>query len=143
VKGESVGDECREVEPPPAQVRGRHRWAFRRIVARNRGLELAYRLIVAVIGFAIIITGFALIPLPGPGWLIVFGGLAVLSSEFEWAERLLNYAREKVRGWTDWVTRQSLAVRALIGLVGLAFVAAAITAFVKLEGVPSWVPGIG
>ncbi len=119
------------------------RFGLRRFVARNRGLEVAYRVVVAILGFAIIIGGLALIPLPGPGWLIVFAGLALLATEFEWAERLLRYARSKVRGWTEWATHQSLVVRALIGLVGLAFVAGAVTAYVKVVGLPSWLPGIG
>jgi uncharacterized protein (TIGR02611 family) len=119
------------------------RYGFRRLVARNRGLELAYRIGVGILGFAIIVTGLALIPLPGPGWLIVFGGLAVLSTEFVWAERLLHFARRKVHGWTEWVLHQPLAVRALIGLVGLAFVVGAVLAYDELVGVPSWVPVIG
>jgi uncharacterized protein (TIGR02611 family) len=119
------------------------RFGLRRFVARNRGLEIAYRVVVAIIGFAIIVTGLALIPLPGPGWLIVFGGLAVLSTEFVWAERLLHFARSKVRGWTEWVLRQSLALRALIGLVGLAFVAGAIAIYAELVGLPAWLPLIG
>jgi uncharacterized protein (TIGR02611 family) len=119
------------------------RFGLRRLVARNRGLEVAYRLVVAALGFAIIITGLALIPLPGPGWLIVFAGLALLATEFEWAERLLHFARAKVHRWTDWARHQPLVVRALIGVVGLAFVAGAITVFVRVVGVPSWVPVIG
>jgi uncharacterized protein (TIGR02611 family) len=119
------------------------RYGFRRLVARNRGLELAYRIGVGILGFAIIVTGLALIPLPGPGWLIVFGGLAVLSTEFVWAERLLHFARRKVQGWTEWVLHQPLVVRALIGLVGLAFVVGAVILYDEVVGVPSWVPVIG
>ena len=119
------------------------RYGLRRFVARNRGLEVAYRVVVAIIGFAIIVTGLALIPLPGPGWLIVFAGLAVLSTEFAWAERLLHYARRKVHGWTEWVIHQRLAVRAMIGLVGLAFVAGAVTLYAVVVGVPAWMPLIG
>ena len=116
------------------------RFGLRRFVARNRGLEVAYRAVIGLIGFAIIITGLVLIPLPGPGWLIVFGGLAVLSTEFAWAERLLHFAREKVQGWTEWVLRQPLAIRALIGLVGLVFVAAAIVIYAEVFGLPGWLP---
>ncbi len=32
--------------------------------------------------------GVRLVPLPGPGWLIVFLGLAILGTEFAWARRL-------------------------------------------------------
>jgi uncharacterized protein (TIGR02611 family) len=119
------------------------RYGLRRFVARNRGLEVAYRVVVAITGFAIIVTGLALIPLPGPGWLIVFGGLAVLSTEFAWAERLLRFARTQVHGWTEWVLRQSLAVRALIGLVGLAFVAGVLAIYAAVVGLPAWLPLIG
>jgi len=119
------------------------RFGLRRFVARNRGLEVAYRVVVAVLGFAIIATGLALIPLPGPGWLIVFAGLALLATEFAWAERLLRFARGKVYGWTEWATHQSLVVRGLIGLVGLAFVGGAVSVYVKVVGLPSWLPGIG
>jgi len=138
-----VGDERHDIDGSPPTDSGAVRFGLRRLVARNRGLEVGYRILVALVGFAIVITGLALIPLPGPGWLIVFGGLAVLSTEFVWAERLLNFARGKVRGWTEWVTGQSLAVRSLISLLGLAVVAAAVTVYVKVEGIPSWVPGIG
>lgn len=143
-KGAGVGgDEPDGEDHSTALDEAATRFGLRRFVARNRGLEVAYRIAVAIIGFAIIVTGLALIPLPGPGWLIVFAGLAVLSTEFVWAERLLHYARTKVQGWTDWVIRQPLAVRALIGLVGLVFVVGAVAAYDRLVGFPSWVPVLG
>jgi uncharacterized protein (TIGR02611 family) len=52
---------------------------------------------VTVVGFALILAGIVLIPLPGPGWLIVFAGLAVLATEYAWAERALNAARTKAK----------------------------------------------
>jgi uncharacterized protein (TIGR02611 family) len=116
---------------------------FRAFLRRHRGLDVAYRALVALVGFAIIVAGIVLIPLPGPGWLIVFAGLAVLATEFVWAERLLHFARDKVRSWTMWVTRQSLLVRALIGLLGLALVAGAVWGYLKVQGVPGWLPAIG
>lgn len=119
------------------------RHPFRAFFARNRGLDLSYRIIIGLVGVAIVAGGLALIPLPGPGWLIVFAGLAVLATEFAWAGRLLDFARAKVRAWTDWATHQSLAVRLLVGLTGLALVAGLVWAFVVTQGVPGWVPVIG
>jgi uncharacterized protein (TIGR02611 family) len=116
------------------------RHPFRQFFARHRTLDLTYRIVVAAIGSAVVIGGIALIPLPGPGWLIVFGGLAILATEFEWAGRLLDFARRKVRGWTHWVGRQSLLVRGLIGLVGLLFVGGLMWAYVAVQGVPTWLP---
>lgn len=69
-------------------------------------------------------AGIVAIPYPGPGWLIVFAGLAILASEFEWAKRVLHYARGKYDAWTDWLGRQHWAVKLLAlaatGLVVLA-----------------------
>ena len=49
---------------------------------------------VAIVGVVVILIGIPLIPLIGPGWLIVFTGLAILGSEFPWAGRL----RDRLRG---------------------------------------------
>lgn len=116
------------------------RLGFRAFFAKHAWLDLTYRIVVGVVGAAVVVLGFVLIPLPGPGWLIVFAGLAILATEFVWAERLLRFARRKVHGWTEWVTGQSLAVRALIGLVGLAFVAGAAALYLAVYGLPGWVP---
>jgi uncharacterized protein (TIGR02611 family) len=116
------------------------RHPFRQFFARHRGLDFSYRVAVAVLGAAVVIGGIVLIPLPGPGWLIVFGGLAILATEFAWAGRLLDFARRKVRGWTHWVGQQSLAIRGVIGLVGLLFVAGVGWSYVALQGVPEWMP---
>jgi uncharacterized protein (TIGR02611 family) len=119
------------------------RLGFRGFIRRHRSLELVYRAGVGVLGVAIMVAGFALIPLPGPGWLIVFAGLALLATEFAWAERLLHYGRAKFHAWTRWVLRQSLLVRGLITLLGLACVAGALGLYVRLYGVPDWIPGLG
>ena len=116
------------------------RLGFRAFFAKHAWLDLTYRIVVGVLGAVIVLVGFVLIPLPGPGWLIVFAGLALLATEFAWAERLLTFARRKVHGWTQWVTRQSLLVRALIGLLSLLAVAAALWLYVQVYGVPGWLP---
>jgi uncharacterized protein (TIGR02611 family) len=43
---------------------------------------------IFLLGFAIVGTGIVLLPLPGPGWVIIFFGFAILASEFEFAERI-------------------------------------------------------
>ena len=54
---------------------------------------------VAISGVVVILIGIPLIPLVGPGWLIVFTGLAILASEFEWAGRLRDRIRERLRSF--------------------------------------------
>jgi uncharacterized protein (TIGR02611 family) len=79
---------------------------------------------VTVLGVAVIAIGIVLLPLPGPGWLIIFAGLGLLATEFEWAARLLRWVRAQVSMWTEWVATRSRPVQALIGLAGLVVLAA-------------------
>ena len=69
--------------------------------------------LTAVLGGLVLLFGIITIPYPGPGWLIVFAGLGILSTEFEWAKNLLLYAREKYDRWQDWIGAQSMAVKVL------------------------------
>lgn len=119
-------------------VAGLQRWRER--IRQRPSVDGAYRLAVAVAGFAIIGVGVVLLPLPGPGWLIIFLGLGLLATEYEWSRRLLAYSREQVARWTHWVAEQSIVVRALVGLGCLVLVAAVIGAVLWFFGVPSWVP---
>jgi len=48
------------------------------------------RVIRVVAGFALLLAGVAMLALPGPGWLTIAAGLALLASEFAWARNLLN-----------------------------------------------------
>lgn len=92
------------------------------LIRSNPTGRIALKIFVAVSGALVVAIGIALIPLPGPGWLVVIGGLAIWAVEFHWARRLLAFTRGNVQAWTRWVTRQSLPVRILIATVGLAFI---------------------
>ncbi|WP_285509825.1 TIGR02611 family protein [Actinokineospora sp. NBRC 105648] len=81
---------------------------------RNATTRLVWRVGVGVVGGAVLAAGIVLIPYPGPGWLVVFAGLAILAVEFTWAHKALTYARGKYDAWTDWLKRQSLFVRLLV-----------------------------
>ena len=52
------------------------------------------RIAVLVVGMALVVGGLAMLVLPGPGILVVIAGLAVLATEFAWAEHLLDKAKE-------------------------------------------------
>ena len=123
------------------------RLGFRAFFAKHPALDLTYRIVVGLLGGAIVVLGFILIPLPGPGWLIVFAGLALLATEFVWAERLLRSPARSCTAGPSGSPRQSLLVRGLIGLGGLLCVAGAIWAYDACVGLPSWLPrpvtGIG
>jgi len=52
------------------------------------------RILVIVAGGAVLAVGFALIVLPGPAFIVIPLGLAILAIEFAWARRWLRNARQ-------------------------------------------------
>jgi len=103
---------------PPQWLRPVRSWVY-----RKPGGPLIWKTFIAVLGAAVVVVGLLLIPLPGPGWAVVFLGLAVWATEFVWAQRLLRRGRRLLREWTAWLARQSLLVRGLAGLLGLVVLA--------------------
>ena len=87
---------------------------------------MIWRVGVTVTGIVVIAIGIVLLPLPGPGWLIIFTGLGMLATEYPWAARILVRTRHMVWSWTRWVTQQSLFVRVMVGIAGLLVTVAAI-----------------
>ena len=63
------------------------------------------RLLVLLVGFAVVGAGIAMLVLPGPGMLVIMVGLAVLGTEFAWAERALDTAKAKAAAAGDTVRR--------------------------------------
>lgn len=53
------------------------------------------RLAVSVVGFVLLLAGLVMMVTPGPGLLLIIAGLAVLGTEYVWAQRLLNVARTR------------------------------------------------
>ena len=103
-----------------------------RIRANPTG-RVALRVGIGVFGGLVVAIGIVLIPFPGPGWAIVILGLAIWALEFAWAKHLLEFTKRHVQSWTHWVGRQSLPMRAVIGVVGMIFVSAIVWTSVKLS----------
>ena len=47
----------------------------------------AKRITLEIVGWLLVVVGIAALVLPGPGLLMLFGGLAVLSQQYDWAEK--------------------------------------------------------
>jgi uncharacterized protein (TIGR02611 family) len=86
--------------------------------------RLIRRILVTVAGVLVTAIGIVLLPLPGPGWLIIFGGLSILATEYTWAARLLHSVRNVAERWKNWAERQPLVVRLGLVLIGILIVAA-------------------
>ena len=58
-------------------------------------MRLAKRFAVTTVGVVLLALGLAMMVLPGPGVLFIVGALAVLATEYAWARRFLETARDK------------------------------------------------
>lgn len=81
---------------------------------------------VALVGGVVVIVGIIMIPYPGPGWLVVFLGLGILSTEFAWAKRWLAYGRKKYDAWSAWVLKQHWSVQSALFIFTMIVVVATI-----------------
>lgn len=96
-----------EVVDPAAARRWHEHPAFVPFKAVGRFIQRSgKRIAVTVAGVAVVLIGVAMLVLPGPGWLAIFAGLAILSTEYVWARRLLEKAKEKAGQARDAVFRK-------------------------------------
>ena len=116
------------------------RWAWRARLRRNRVTHLAWRTAVGVVGAVVTVAGLIMVPAPGPGWLVVFFGLLILASEFEFAQRWLDFGKLHVSRWNDWIMAQGVWVRALVALGTLLIVWAVLWGYLALAGIPQFLP---
>jgi uncharacterized protein (TIGR02611 family) len=115
------------------------RWRWRRRIRQNPRKLAFYRIAVAIAGLFFICLGFVSGPLPGPGGIpLVLLGLAIWSSEFEWANRLMGWFKLQLKRYQAWPRgRQVLfwvAFFACCGLIGYTYL--------LLTGVPGWLPAV-
>jgi len=68
----------------------------------------------AIGGAIVVIVGIVMIPYPGPGWLVVFAGLAILSTEFKFADRWLKWLKIRYQMWLEWVKLQPVVTRVVV-----------------------------
>jgi hypothetical protein len=72
-----------------------------RFIARN-----GKRVAVTIAGFAVLLVGLAMVVLPGPAIVVIPAGLAILATEYVWAQHLLRIAKEKANQAKDAILRK-------------------------------------
>ncbi|MFJ3219387.1 TIGR02611 family protein [Kitasatospora sp. NPDC086801] len=92
-------------------------------VRRSRPLHLTWQVAIFLAGLAVVVLGVIMLPLPGPGWVVIFLGMGVWATEFAWAQLALRWSRRKVaeaaqRALDPRVRRRNLTVTA-IGLAAV------------------------
>ncbi|KJY38997.1 TIGR02611 family protein [Streptomyces sp. NRRL S-495] len=95
-----------------------------RFIRRSRPLHLSWQVAVFLVGLAVVALGVVMLPLPGPGWVVIFLGMGIWATEFVWAQLALRWTRRKVaeaaqKALDPKVRRRNLTLTA-IGLVLIA-----------------------
>ena len=88
--------------------------------AARRGVVT--RLLRMTAGTLVTILGVIMMPLPGPGLLIVALGLGILSRDVAWADRLLQIVRKRLPSDSDGrLPRSSIVTMVVMALAGITF----------------------
>ena len=100
---------------------------IRGFVKRSKAGNLAWRILIGVLGGTITVLGAFALVAPGPGVLILLAGLGILASEFAWASRAMSKtktiaqtAADKV-GIPTWVKYLIFAGAALFSIFAIIY----------------------
>ena len=100
-------------------------------IRARRMLHLSWQVGVFVVGLAVVVVGVIMLPLPGPGWLVIFGGMAIWATEFVWAQLVLRWTKRKVTQATQRALDPKVRRRNIIlTAVGLAIIAVLVGVYV-------------
>lgn len=102
---------------------------------RHRRRPLVVRVLYIVVGFTLVAAGVAMLVLPGPAFIIIPIGLALLSLEFAWAEGLLKSALQKGEAAKRKASQATGTQRAL-SVIAFALGAGAFVAWALLADIP-------
>ena len=116
------GHPARQREPPKLVRRLRER----REAYRERGS--VYRIAWVTAGVVVVVAGIVMVVFPGPALVVIPIGLAMLSLEFAWVERLLDSTLERGIDAKDMALRASRAQK----IVGVAAIVCALAAAVAV-----------
>jgi uncharacterized protein (TIGR02611 family) len=116
---------------PPKIVKKLER---RRETHRDHGK--VYRAAFVVAGVVILLGGLAMLVLPGPAFLVIPVGLAILSLEFVWAGRLLDTALVRADHAKEKAANTTRRQKVLSG-VAIATAVAAVVAVAILYDIPA------
>jgi uncharacterized protein (TIGR02611 family) len=96
--------------------------------ATHRERHLVFRLGFGIVGALILIAGLVMLVTPGPAFVLIPIGLAMLSMEFIWAERLLDKSLERAAMAQQKAAQTTRTQRVLAAIATLLAIAAIVLA---------------
>ena len=92
-----------------------------------------YRIGVTIVGATVTLAGLAMLVTPGPAFVVIPIGLAILALEFTWAERMLDRALDHADIAARKAAEASRLQRVLGAIAAALAIAAAVTAWLIWE----------
>ena len=74
-------------------------------------IKHAWRIIIFIVGMSVLLFGVALLVLPGPAFIVIPVGLAILATEYAWARRWLHAIKESAEKGAEKLNLRSLFSR--------------------------------
>jgi len=65
-------------------------------IFENKPYKMVRKIAIAIVGVSVLCVGATMIFLPGPAFVVIPVGLAILATEFAWAKVLLDKLKEKI-----------------------------------------------
>jgi uncharacterized protein (TIGR02611 family) len=96
--------------------------------ATHRERSRMYRIAFGILGMLILLGGLVMLVTPGPAFVLIPIGLAMLSLEFVWAERLLEHSLEQAQIAQEKAAQTTRGQRILGVIAGLLALAACVLA---------------
>lgn len=108
---------------------------FREYIRRNTILNTTWQIGVFTVGVTVLAAGLVMMIAPGPGILGIVVGLAILATEFTWAQRALHRAKQaadkaKEKALDPRKKRRNTIMAVILGVLG----GAAVTAYLIVYG---------
>jgi uncharacterized protein (TIGR02611 family) len=108
---------------------------------RNRAMSATTKLVVTLVGSSVLAAGLVMMVTPGPGLVAIVAGLAILATEWDWADRWLTAARRKLHEARVAAERMDPRVRRrriLLATAVVVLVAIAVAGYVTVADWPGW-----
>jgi uncharacterized protein (TIGR02611 family) len=128
--------------PDAAEPDHASRWQrAHRHLHRNRTIAATTKIVVTLVGTLVLSAGLVMMVTPGPGLVGIAAGLAILATEWDWADRWLATARRKLAEAKNAAVAMDPAMRRkriILGSLVAALTAGAASAYVALRDWPGW-----
>jgi uncharacterized protein (TIGR02611 family) len=121
--GEPAGEQPRWARFREAAIEAEYETGVREDTEEEARASIHVRLARMTLGSILLVAGVLMLALPGPGWITIAAGLAILSKDVAWAERALDRVRRHLPEDDD----GQVDKRIIVGSVVVAVVAVSLS----------------